>query len=205
MYKKQLKFQKLVCLLCLLAAAVSFVYSLGIMTDLYDALYYTIPYPDMDKTMTTVPGSIVFYDMQDFDRLFVNLNVGLILLAAVMLLTNTHSRRKYYLGNYVSIGLFSAATLGVCAWSHFQIEAFKHQFQTTVDFEALKAYAEQWKSLYLGPEDTFWFDLHYAVAAICLVMVGLLIANMIWKIQLMRSENELIRAGEEAVSNESGR
>ncbi len=197
MYKKQLKFQKIVCLLCLIAAAVSFVYSLGIMTDLYDALYKTMVNPN-DLTETKVPGSIIFYDMQDFDRLYVNLNVGLILLALLVMLTNTHTRRKYYVGNYVTIGIFSVATLSLCAWSHIQIEAFKHQFQTTLDFDALKVFSDRQKTLYLGPNDTFCFDLHYAVGGLCLVAVGLLIANMIWKIQLMRSENELIRAGEEA-------
>ncbi len=198
MYKKQLKFQKLVCMLCLIVAAVSFVYSLGIMTDLYDALMSTMR-NDFDYTDTNVPGSIIFYDMQDFNRLFVNLNVGLILLAAFMMLMNTHTRRKYYIGNYVSIGLFSAATVAVNVWSHIQIEAYKHQFQTTLDFEALKEHVEIFQTLYLGPDDTFFFDLHYVVGGLCLLAVGLLIANMIWKIQLMRSENELIRAGEEAV------
>ena len=38
MYKKQLVFQKYVCLFAVIAAAMSFVYSLGIITDIYDSL-----------------------------------------------------------------------------------------------------------------------------------------------------------------------
>ena len=42
MYKKQLTFQKIVCFAMLAAAALVFIYSLGIMTDLYDSLYSTM-------------------------------------------------------------------------------------------------------------------------------------------------------------------
>ena len=38
MYKKQMGFQKLICILALVAGFVVFLYSLGIMTDLYDCL-----------------------------------------------------------------------------------------------------------------------------------------------------------------------
>ncbi len=197
MYKQQLKFQKFICLLCIIVAAITFVYSLGIMTDLYDALYFTMWDPD-DLTVTDVPGSIVFYDMQQFNKDFVNASIVLILLACLLMITNTHTRRKYYIANYVSTGVYSVAAVALCLWSHQQIEAYKHQFQTTVDFEALKEYSDMWKTLYLGPEDTFLFDLHYLVAGLCLLAVVLLLANMIWKILLMRSENKLIQAGKEA-------
>ncbi len=197
MYKQQLKFQKLICMLCIIAAAITFVYALGIMTDLYDALYFTMWNPD-DLTMTDVPGSIIFYDMQQFNKDFVNASIVLILLACLLLITNTHTRRKYYIANYAATGIFSVASAALCLWSHQQIEAFKLQFQTTVDFEALKVYAEKKKSLFLGPDDTFLFDLHYLVAGVCLLAVVLLLANMIWKILLMRSENKLIQAGKEA-------
>ena len=55
MYKKQLRFQKFACLFAIIAAAVSFVYALGIMTDLYDSLYATMMNPN-DLTQTSVPG-----------------------------------------------------------------------------------------------------------------------------------------------------
>ncbi len=42
MYKKQMSFQKLVCYLALAAGLIVFIYSLGIMTDLYDCLYSTM-------------------------------------------------------------------------------------------------------------------------------------------------------------------
>lgn len=197
MYKKQLGFQKMVCLLCVIAAAVSFVYALGVITDIYDSLYSTIWDPE-DWSATDVAGSSIYYEMQDFNKQFVNVSIVLILLGCLLYLTNTHNRRRYYVGNFVAIGVYSAATLAVCAWSHQNISAFKVQYQTTVDFEALKEFSEMWDTLYMGPEDTFMLDLHYAVCGICLLAVALLIGNMIWKTILMRSEKKLLKAGEEA-------
>lgn len=195
MYKKQLRFQKFACLFAVIAAAVSFVYSLGIITDIYDSLYSTMRNPN-DLTQTSVPGSIIYYDMQDFNKLFLYLSIGLLLLACLLYVTNTHVRRKYYVGNYTATILYGAATVGVALWSHFRISAFKVQYLTTVDFEALKQYSEMWKTPYI--ESTFLLDLHYVVAALAVLSVVLLVVNMVWKIRLMRGEEMLIRKGKEA-------
>jgi len=195
MYKKQLVFQKAACLLAIIAAAVSFVYSLGIITDIYDSLYSTMMNPN-DLTQTMVPGSIIYYDMQAFNKQFLYLSIGLILLACFLFITNTHSRRKYYVGNYIATGLYSVASIGVAVWAHVQISAFKVQYLTTVDFEALKKFAELWKSTYT--ESTFLLDAHYAVGGLSLLAVVILVVNAVWKTRLMRGEDKLIREGKEA-------
>ncbi len=197
MYKNQLKFQKIVCLFCVIVAAIAFVYSLGILTDLYDSLYFTMRNPD-NPDKTQVPGSRIFYDMQGFNKQYVNVNLGLILISCLLFLTNTNVRRKYYIGNYVAIGLYSVSTLGASFWAHGQITAFIHQFKTTLDFEALKSYSETWGTLFLGPDDTFLLDLHNGVTALFVIAVALLLANMIWKIVLMRGEEKLLNTGKEA-------
>lgn len=194
MYKKQLRFQKIACLFSIIAAAVSFVYSLGILTDIYDSLYSTMMNPN-DLTQTYVTGSIIYYDMQDFNKLFVNLSIGLILLACLLMITNTQVRRKYYIGNYVSIGLYCVATLGVIIWSHVQIAAFKVQYLTTVNFEELKSFADMWGTTYT--ESTFWLDLHYFVALLGILSIAGLLVNLVWKIKMMRAEAQLIEAGKE--------
>lgn len=197
MYKKQLVFQKYACMFAVIAAAITFVYSLGMITDIYDTLYSTMMNPN-DLTETFVPGSIIYYDMQGFNRQFTAVSIALILVACLLYVTNTQIRRKYYIGNYTAIGIYSAVAVGVTAWSHLQIDAFRTQYLTTVDFEALKNFAQMWNKPY--SESTLMLDLHYAVAAIVLLSVAALIGNMIWKIQLMKAENELIKAGKEAVA-----
>ena len=194
MYKKQLRFQKFACLFAIVAAAICFVYSLGIMTDIYDSLYSTMRNPN-DLTQTSVPGSIIYYDMQDFNRNFLNYSIVLILMAAFLFVTNTNIRRRYYIGNFVATGIYSVAAVALAAWVHIQVAAFKVQYLTTVDFAALKEYAEMWNSLYT--DSTFWLDVHYFVCGITLLSVVCLIGNAVWKVIMMRGEKALLEGGKE--------
>ena len=196
MYKKQLKIQKIVCFLVLAASVVVFLYSLGIMTDLYDSLYYTIPNKDnLDRSR--VDGARVYYDMQPFNKQFLHYAIGLILIAVILFLTNTNSRRRYYISNIFAVVLNVAANIYVAVWARAQILQFKAQF-LQVDFEALQKFAERQHTLYT--ESTFWFDVHIWVFAFAIIANILLVANMIWKFQLMKEEKQLINAGKGAVA-----
>ena len=194
MYKKQMTLQKVVCLLCLISSVIIFFYALGIMTDLYDSLYSTMRNPN-DLTKTDVPGSIVYYDMQDFNSLFLRLSIVLILLSCLLFITNTGTRRKYYSGNIISIALNVIANVALVIWAHTQIEAYKAQF-LQVDFAALKEHAEMWNTMYT--ESTFWFDIHYAIFAFTLIVCVLLVVNCVWKMNLMKEEQQLLEAGKGA-------
>ena len=196
MYKKQMKIQKIVCFLVLAASVVVFLYSLGIMTDLYDSLYYTIPNKDnLDRSR--VDGARVYYDMQPFNQQFLHFGIGLILCAVLLFLTNTNTRRRYYVSNIIAVVINAAVNVYVAVWAHAQILAFKAQF-LQVDFEALKKFADRQHTLYT--ESTFWFDVHVAVFAFAIIVNVILIANMIWKFQLMKEEKQLIEAGKGAVA-----
>ncbi len=188
MYKKQLRAQKLLCFLAIGISAAVFIYSLGIMTDLYDTLYSTMRNPN-NLTQTDVPGSLVYYNMQSFNHYFLLSGIALILLAVLLFVTNTHTRRKYYIGNYVASGLYAAAAVGVSVWAHGQIEFYKAQFKQ-VDFAALKEHAETWGTAYT--ESTFWFDVHYLLFALLIAVAALLVVNAVWKSNLMKQEAALL-------------
>ncbi|MCR4938046.1 MAG: hypothetical protein K5987_07820 [Lachnospiraceae bacterium] len=194
MYKKQMVAQKVICLLVLASSVIVFLYSLGILTDLYDSFYLSIRNPDKPER-NPIAGSTIFYDMQPFDRTFLKLSLVLILTSVFLFIMNTHSRRRYYLGNIVSVIVSVVAHAGVMVWASSQIKAFKDQFLTTVDFEAFKNYADSMGSLYT--ESTFWFDLHVAVFAFSTICSLLLIANVFWKFSLMKNEAALVEAGRE--------
>ena len=195
MYKKQMTAQRVICLLSIIASVIVFLYSLGLMTDLYDSLYPTMLNP-YDLTDTDVPGSIIYYDMQPFNRALLRVSIGLILLSCLLFITNTNVRRKYYVGNYAAVGLNVAANICAAVWAHGQLTAFKAQF-LKLDFDALQFHAELWETPYI--DSTFWFDAHYAVFAITLAVAALLILNTIWKMRLMKDEQALIAQGKEAV------
>ena len=191
MYKKQLKLQKLLCLLAICSSVLVFLYALVIMTDLYDTLYSTMRNP-ADLTQTDVPGSIVYYNMQSFNGVFLRYSIVLILLACLLYITNTHVRRRYYIGNYISSGAFAAANIYIAIWAHQYIEAYKLRF-LRVDFAALKEHAEMWKTAYT--ESTFWFDIHYCVFAVAIIVSVGLVASAVWKFKLMKEEKALIERG----------
>jgi len=191
MYKKQMTAQKVLCMAAIIVSAIFFLYTLGIMTDLYDSLYDTMRNPN-NLWQTDVEGSIVYYNMQAFNHRFLLYSIGQILLAVLLFLTNTHNRRRYYIGNFVSTGLFTAFGVYNAIFAHSYIEVFKAQF-LQVDFAALKEHAEMWGTLYT--ESTFWFDLHYAVFGLLLLVCALLVANAVWKVLLMRDEAALVAEG----------
>lgn len=199
MYKKQMRIQKTACLLAVIAAALLFVYALGIITDIYDGLYFTmasVKDPMKDPSKLKIPGAIIYFEMQDFNRSFVSRSIVLILLACVLFVTNTHTRRRYYIGNYVAIGAYSIAAVAMTIWSHIQLEAFKQQYLTTIDFEKLHELCEMLDKEYI--DSTFWFDAHYAAAGLVIVSVVVLLGSMIWKILMMRTEKKLLDQGQEA-------
>ncbi len=200
MYKKQMIFQRIVCYFVLIASALVFIYSLGYMTDIYNSLGTAI---DLDlctyneageiidySTGEQVKGAMIYYDMQEFNSQLTLLGIGLILVSLVLFILCTHSRRKYYVGNFVSVGLSVAACGAAAVWALPIIEKFKQQFLTTVDFEALKEYAEKNNKLYT--ESTFWFDAGYIVLGILAVANVLLVVNLVLKLILMKEEQQAI-------------
>lgn len=191
MYKKQMTAQKILCLAAIIISAIFFLYSLGIMTDLYDSLYDTMRNPN-DITQTDVAGSSLYYAMQAFNRRLLVLSIGQILLGCLLFITNTHSRRRYYVGNYAATGLFAAFAVYNSVYAHINIQEAKRLF-LQVDFAALKEHAEMWGTLYT--ESTFWLDAHYFVFGLLLLASALLVANAVWKVRLMKDEASLLAEG----------
>jgi hypothetical protein len=194
MYKKQLKIQKFICLLCIIAAAITFVYALGMITDINDALRGAMRNP-LKPDQSRVEGARIYYDMQPFNKQFVNLSLIPILLGCLLYITNTHIRRKYYISNYLAVGAYSVSTIAIGLWAHKYIEFFAQRYMETINFEELKAYSEMKGTPYL--DNTNLLDLHRWVLAFSILMVALLVGNVIWKIILMRNEKKLLAAGKE--------
>lgn len=193
MYRKQMKFQKLICLALLAAAALVFIYSLGLVTDLYDAFFFAIPNPNkLDRT--DVQGARIYYDIQPFNSALTTASLGLIGCCIFMYLTNTHSRRKYYPINYIAAAITSVANVAVAIWGSINVTNYKNQFLTTVDFEQLKEFASISPST-IYTDSTFWFDIGYVVFAILIIVTILNIYNLILKTKLMKEEAQLIREG----------
>lgn len=198
MYKKQMVFQKILCLLTLISGGIVFLYSLGIMTDIYDSLFKTLTIDSATHKVirTKVPGAEIYLDMQPFNSLLLKLSIGFLLAGVLLFVTNTHVRRRYYISNFISTAIVVCYGVGFSVWAHTNLEKFKTQFLTTVDFEALKDYSQKWKSYY--NDSPFWFDLHYVAFGILLAVVVLHVINIICKVSLMKGEKALLNGKEEA-------
>ncbi|MBP3237858.1 MAG: hypothetical protein IJM14_08405 [Lachnospiraceae bacterium] len=197
MYKRQMLLQKIVCMMMLIASVFVFAGSLGISTDLYDALSKTVLYPGTEYEFTYVPGSNVYYDMFGFNKTFTRVGIALILVNLILYITNTHSRRKYYIGNYIAIGLSTIATVAASVYCIPQIIKYKNQFINNVDFEALKTFSKEWGTLYIGPEDTFWFDICFVIFGFLMFASVLLILNCVFKVVVMKAEKRAIGSRKE--------
>lgn len=193
MYKKQLTWQKILCFAALVACGLVFLYALGMSTDLYDGLFYALPEEaKLETAKVNVPGAEIYYNIQPFNRALLNSSIVMVLLACLLFVTNTHSRRRYYIGNAVSTVAFSGAGIGISVWAHQQIEAFKAQF-LQIDFEAYEKYATRRRKEYI--DSTFWFDAHYVVIAVVILVCVALLVNYGWKLYLMKAEKKLIDEG----------
>jgi len=203
MYKKQMTAQKVICLLSIIASVVVFIYALGLMTDLYDSLYPVTDryaqmaqktiYKGLPKGEEYPPtGFEIYYEMQPFNSNLLMVSIGLILLSGLLFVTNTASRRKYYIGNYIATALNVVANVGAAIWAHFQITAFRADY-LKIDVEVLKWVLDKLKKPCVV--STFWFDAHYFVFALTLIVSVLLIVNVIWKRSLMKAEKNLIEEG----------
>ena len=191
MYKLQVRLQKLICLMALVSGTVMFVYSLGMLTDLYDMLYFMIPDPD-ELDNARVAGARIYYDMQPFNRYLLYCGIGLIVLSCVLFLTNTHKRRRYYVGNYIATGLNVICQLAAAWYMHVNVAKFKHIYLTTVDFAQLE---RRLSRVGTYTDSTFWFDVHYFVLVLAIIASLLLILNILWKVKLMHGERDLVVEG----------
>lgn len=195
MYKKQMSWQKILCFAALAACTLVFIYSLGLSTDLYDGLFYALPEEQKvleDPDSLKIPGSDIYYNIQPFNRTLLNGSIVLVLLACLLFLTSTHNRRRYYIGNAVSTAVFAGAGIGLSVWAHGQISAFKEKF-LQMDFEAYAKYAQRRRKEYI--DSTFWFDAHYVVFAVVILVCVALLINFGWKLYLMKAEKKLIDEG----------
>lgn len=185
----------MICLATLVVAAILFIYSLGLVTDLYDAFYGTMRDPNniYDLNFTKVEGAWIFYEIQPFNKNLTTVAIAVLVCSMLPYVMNTHSRRKYYLANYITVGISCVANIAAAIFCTVNVAKFRHQFLTTVDFEGLKEYAEKWNSLYT--ESTLWFDLGFVVSALLIIVAAFNIYNLVWKTKLMKEERALINEG----------
>lgn len=191
MYKKQMGIQRILCILAVVAGALVFAYALGVMTDLYEMLYYI---SDADVDVDTS----LYYDMQGFTHTLQWVGIGLILVACVLFITNTQQRRRYYISNYISSLLVAGCNIAAAYWAVTGIQPFRARF-LDLEFDTIEQWLEAEGYSGFFTTSTFWFDAVWFVFGFAALIAILLIVNMFWKNTLMASERDLLQGNGKAV------
>ena len=187
--------QRITSFVLLAAAALVFVYSLGIITDIYDSLYLVSSYKETDALY--VRGAEVYLHMQEFNKQLTAAGLILILTAVALFVFRTNNRRKYYIANYITIGVNAVANLVVSIWAMINVVKYKAEF-LSLDFDKLLEISNLMPDFVSYTESTFWFDIGFVVFPIVLLATALSIVNLVLKINVMKSERMLIAEGKEA-------
>jgi hypothetical protein len=193
MYKKQMILQRIACYFVLGAAALVFIYSLGLVTDLYDNNFN---FYAQNLKRPKVAGTEVYYYIQDFNRALTGSGLVLILLALAQFVAQNHVRRKYYIANYITVAVNTVANIAISVWAINNILSYKAQY-LTVDFtnERLVMYSELFK--YSAEPNLFWFDISKVVFGFVLVVTAVNVINLIFKVIVMNAEKKLLKESKE--------
>lgn len=189
MYKKQMTFQRIVCLAMIVACAIVFVYSLGLSTDLYDGAART--FRSMKNLESSqVEGAAIYFKVDEFNKTLTIVALGMLLVNLILYVTGTNSRRKYYIGNFISVGLSTVCNVGVSYWAVTELMELRTEY-LKMDFKKLEEVVSTRANAYYT-DSTFWFDAAWIVFGLVVLLTVLLIVNLVLKIIMMNSEKRLI-------------
>lgn len=189
MFKSQMKFQKILSLVLLIFAAVCFVFSIGITTDLY-SLYLC---GGVDSSFAS--SAQIFKDIQTYNSTAVILSIVLIVVCLLPFIFATNRRRLYYLDNYITIGVQAGFFVFYAIYIMINSIIYKARFLSEVDFVKYKALCEELSLKY--SESTFFFDAGIVLSVLCLIAAGLVAFNLVWKIRIMKEEKKILTLGEQ--------
>lgn len=186
-----MKFQKILCFVSLILAALVIVFSFCFVSGcLYNAKMYSARRGD----------PLGMYDLSFAAQNVSNtmLIIGIIFLLAVVTLfiMATNTRRKYYITNYISIGLVTVmalvvAIVGIVTLSNCVAEYSLIDWaacQKTIEANPLQytnGYSDNIVTVYLG----------YVLCGIMVVLAAAHALNLVWKIKLMQGEKKLLESG----------
>lgn len=189
-----MRFQKIFMLVALIIAALSAVYALIFCSGtLFQIHQNSILYNTKTK-IEAVEGIKDLYEAsQGASNTLLILGIVMILVIALNYIMGTNSRRKYYVTNYVSIGIAIAYSLALA----IAIIVMVVNCQSLVDKIDWTLAKEEFEITTPGEwKYTTWtLPVGYAMAVLLLLVCGGLIANLVWKIKLMQGEKKLLESG----------
>lgn len=201
--KTQMKFQKLICLLTLIAGAIAIAYAFFYCTGGLVTLSQAKSSIDGFTPVDGKNGVEVYDNVQGFNNLLVTFGIIIVLIAVALYATATSTRRNYYLDNYIVISVAVVALLVISAIAIAMNAGWEAQFRN-VDFATWRETNAEFEQL-MGlkanslpySESTLWFSIGYVVYGFVILCAIAQCLNLLWKIKLMKGEKELLERSAE--------
>lgn len=186
-----MRFQKILMLVSLIVAALSFVYALSFCSG--TVYQYGTLYLPNSGTEAVEGAEDLFFASQDYNDTLITLSIIFIVVAVLNYIAASQKRRKYYITNYVSI-ILTAVYAVVFAILLLVFVSDTYSLFTAIDKEA----AEEAYSLFYGDfkYSISNFILGYIMAALMIVNAVVLVLNLVWKIKLMQGEKKLLEGSQ---------
>lgn len=206
----QMKVEKILCYVVLGIFALGFVFSLGLLTDIYqlylisgdtfDLIIMQVLIDDPASTIdiTATYTEDLWTEMQPFNATFVGLSVISLVSTVSLFITQTHKRHRYYITNYIASALVAIIGIAFALYLIPEIAFYKNKFLTESPFE-IWSYAPKYFSKIRYTESTFWLDINTLIQVLIIVSSMLLVLNSIWKTLLVKEEKRLL--GEPNIDN----
>ena len=188
--KTQMRFQKILAIIALVIAAFAAVYALMFCSGPINQINQLV-----NNESLRADAEYDLYDYsQNFSSVFLILGIVLILTVVLLFITGCHSRRKYYVTNYIATGIVVVYGLVYAVMLIINISMIYGIFNSIDLAHAEAVYNEASLTSQFGEWDgsTWVFSLGYVVFVLVLIYVLAVVFNLVWKFALMKGEKKLL-------------
>ena len=189
--KTQMRFQKILILITLIIAALSFVYALsfnGGTIYQYEVFYDKNHDTEMFKGIRDL-----FNASQKYNDILIWLSIAFILVVVLNYVMATNKRRNYYVTNYISI-ILTVVYAVVFAAVIILFVVNTYSLFVVIDKDAVGQIYNELNGDGSFKYSTINFIMGYILAGVIIANAGLLVFNLIWKVKLMKGEKKLLAA-----------
>ena len=191
--KTQMRFQKILILVSLIIGALCIVYSWIFCSGVFAQIVQVVTDKDLvSKTPEVVDLSNA---AQDFTNLFQVLGIVFVLAIVLLYIMGCHSRRNYYITNYIVIGI---AVVYILVYAVLLIVNLSNiaTLLNSADLSYAKAAYDKAlfnTNLFGEFQTSSWtVGIGYGLFVIVILDAVALGLNLLWKIKLMQGEKKLL-------------
>lgn len=194
--KTQMRFQKILMIVTIVVGALGAVYGLIFTSGSFAQINWIV------EELKEVKDC--FNIIQSANDIIFGAGIALVVVSVVPVIAACQSRRKYYITNYVAIGLVLAMQLIYIIIVIINIANCMSAFNS-LDFELVKEtydFYPAFRSQYGELSATPWTPIAgFVLIGVIVINMVLLVLNTVWKVKLMKGEKQLL---EQCKSVESG-